>query len=348
MKRMVMGVLALVAALVGAAPGPGGAAPAAPALVSPQTDYRLENFSPTLSWKNPPGSLQYQLRVLPYANDGPGINLIRGLADSYTVVAPGVGGGNYVLLPDMSYTWQVRASDVAGSIGEDHASWSEWSETRSFRTPSPQSELLVLTAPLNGQRLRGQTATLQWTHPNPSIFYYEVQVSTDPQFRTGADAQAAVWWNLVHGGLAQPHNSWTTPQLEPEVAYYWRVRPRVQGDGTPTDWAGPWRFNMIAAAPCCQAFVSFDKPRPQPDETVTVLGRLTDWSGGPIAGASMRAVWRYDRGPTVLCEGSETDEDGRSRCSRRIERYSGDRIAVTVEFTYQSQTYTDTGYITPN
>lgn len=58
-------------------------------------------------------------------------------------------------------------------------------------------------------------------------------------------ATAAVYWNLVHGGVTTPQNSWRVPEAYPLVGgatYYWRVRPRVQGDGLAVDWSDKWRF----------------------------------------------------------------------------------------------------------
>jgi hypothetical protein len=44
---------------------------------------------------------------------------------------------------------------------------------------------------------------------------------------------------LIHGGVAAPPNSYRIPAgfpLQAGVTYHWRVRPRVQGDGTPVGW----------------------------------------------------------------------------------------------------------------
>jgi hypothetical protein len=88
---------------------------------------------------------------------------------------------------------------------------------------------------------------LTWTHPSPNLFYWEVQVSLDPRFTTDPGAATSfVWWNLVHGGQTTPPNSWVTPLLEPGQTYYWRVRPRVQGDGTPVAWGPTWSFTTPA------------------------------------------------------------------------------------------------------
>ena len=61
-----------------------------------------------------------------------------------------------------------------------------------------------------------------------------------------ATAIASVYWNLVHGGETNPLNSWTVPEgfgLNAQSTYYWRVRPRVQGDGTEVAWSTTWTFH---------------------------------------------------------------------------------------------------------
>ena len=83
------------------------------------------------------------------------------------------------------------------------------------------------------------TPTLSWSDGNPATFYYEVQISKDPDFGNGG----FLYWNLVHGGVG--NNSYAVPSqfpLEAGQTYYWRVRPRVQGDGVPTGWSNAWIF----------------------------------------------------------------------------------------------------------
>ena len=56
---------------------------------------------------------------------------------------------------------------------------------------------------------------------------------------------ASVYWVLLHGGVSQPPMTYRVPDsfpLEPRTAYYWRVRPRIQGDGIPAAWSGLFRF----------------------------------------------------------------------------------------------------------
>src|SRR5205814_354137 len=102
------------------------------------------------------------------------------------------------------------------------------------------------SAPRPGGAVSTLTPTLTWANTDDRIYYYEVQLSKDSSFITDPSrATAAVYWNLVHGGQTQPLNSYTVPQsfpLEPKSTYFWRVRPRVQGDGTPVEWSSTFSF----------------------------------------------------------------------------------------------------------
>ncbi len=88
---------------------------------------------------------------------------------------------------------------------------------------------------------------LRWSDSAAGVFYYEVQVSGDSRFDVNpATATSFVWWNLVHGGVTNPLDSWQTPALQPSTAYFWRVRPRVQGDGMPVGWSPTFLFKTAA------------------------------------------------------------------------------------------------------
>ncbi|MCX6020619.1 MAG: hypothetical protein NTZ05_02610 [Chloroflexi bacterium] len=215
-----------------------------PSLDAPLNGATLTVAWATLVWTNPAGAMQYELLLSPVNNDGPGVHIIKptgGTVSMYTVSAyPALA----VLLPDMTYTWKVRTSPSTNSIGADDGSWGAWSEVRAFRTRSVSSATITAEAPTNGSIL---TATapiaLRWSNAVPEVFYYELQVSPDPEFTVEpSKAIASVWWNLVHGGVTNPPNSWVTPELQPNTVYYWRVRPRVQGDGLAPAWSRTWSF----------------------------------------------------------------------------------------------------------
>ncbi|MCX6021159.1 MAG: hypothetical protein NTZ05_05430, partial [Chloroflexi bacterium] len=209
----------------------------APTLSTPADGATLPSLAANLTWTNPVGATQYQIQVIPFNGDGPGTNLIRGVATSYAVTAPDFGGltPNYMMLPDMTYTWRVRTTSKATFAPEDDPSWSAWS-LRLFRTPAVSTSGIRLTSPAAGGTVATLAPTLVWTNRDAQVFYYEVQLSKDPAFNADpATAIASVYWELRHGAVTTPPNSYTVPAsfpLEPATPYFWRVRPRVQGDGT--------------------------------------------------------------------------------------------------------------------
>ena len=228
----------------------------APTPLSPVDGTLLPGLSTVLIWNQSAGTKQFHIQVLPADSpstgqpDGPAIDLIIGdstliAAASYAVPSPVFGVGPYVMLPGMTYRWRVRVSDATGSIGVNDVSWSQWSQERTFKTKPAVSSTIGRVTPAEGA-FTSRFPAVQWNDSDPAIFYYEVQVSRDSQFHTGPDAVAPVFWNLVHGGESFPPQSWKIPSqfpLEP-VRHYWRVRPRVQGDGTPVEWSPAFSFQV--------------------------------------------------------------------------------------------------------
>ncbi|MBI2885675.1 MAG: hypothetical protein HYY02_00550 [Chloroflexi bacterium] len=244
-----LGILAALAAagLWVAASHPQRAAAAivdAPQLIAPANDETITTFGPTLQWANPAGTTQYQLQVIPINNDGPGVNLIIGSADtSFAIPAP---PSWYGLLPDMSYTWRVRATDAIVSVSETDSGWGPWTEARSFRTPTVSSGTVSLDSPAGGALATSLTPTLTWSNSDSAVYYYEVEVSKDPAF----GPNAFLYSERRHGAVTTPLNSYAIPggfPLEAGTTYYWRVRPRVQGDGTPVEWPAVASFRTPAA-----------------------------------------------------------------------------------------------------
>ncbi|MSQ10744.1 MAG: hypothetical protein EXR52_07045 [Dehalococcoidia bacterium] len=211
--------------------------PNQPLAVGPADGAVLPNLSPTLNWETPAGAAQVHLQVIPANNDGPGLNLIIAAAQSFGIPAPPDWFG---MLPGMGYTWRVRTTTSSAFAPESDPSWGPWSERIVFRTPSPSSSIVALVSPADGATTTNVTPSLRWSSASAQLFYWEVQISRDPAFETNpAKAIASVYQNLVHGGLTTPANSYAVPSsapLESRAVYYWRVRPRVQGDGTPVVW----------------------------------------------------------------------------------------------------------------
>ena len=203
------------------------------------------SMGPLLQWTQPPQTTWFQVQVIPFNEDGPGINLVIGdsaqvRAAQYQVMAPNFGSAdpNYVLLPDMTYLWRVRTSTVLTNPTE--ADWSAWAAS-SFRTPPASSSTITRVAPALFGEVSTLTPTLTWANSNPAVFYYEVQLSRDFEF----GPNAFLYSEYVHGGASTPPNSYVVPEafpLEAGAIYYWRVRPRIQGNGDPLPWS---RINVF-------------------------------------------------------------------------------------------------------
>ena len=164
-------------------------------------------------------------------------------AAQYQVQAPDFGGArNYVMLPDITYTWRVRTATTGDTPGTNE--WTAWS-ARTFHTPTKSSATISRVSPDNGAAAGSTRPALLWDNSDKEVFYYEVQVSSDPGFCNTAGCPM-LYWELVHGGVSSPPNTYLVPEqfpLESGAAYHWRVRPRIQGDGEPVDWSESWTFD---------------------------------------------------------------------------------------------------------
>ena len=205
------------------------------------------SMGPLLQWTQPPRTTWFQVQVIPFNEDGPGINLVIGdgalvRAAQYQVRGPNFGSAdpNYVMLPGMTYLWRVRTATVLTNPTE--ADWSAWAVS-SFKTPPASSSTITPVAPPAFGEASTLTPTLTWANSNTAVFYYEVQVSKDYEF----GPNAFLYSEYVHGGASTPPNSYVVPEafpLEAGEIYYWRVRPRIQGDGDRCRGAPPtcsWR-----------------------------------------------------------------------------------------------------------
>ena len=203
------------------------------------------SMGPLLQWTQPPRTTWFQVQVIPFNEDGPGINLVIGdgalvRAALYQVLGPNFGSAdpNYVMLPDMTYLWRVRTTTVLTNPTE--ADWSAWAVS-SFKTPPASSSTITPVAPQSYREVSTLTPTLTWANSNTAVFYYEVQVSRDYEF----GPNAFLYSEYVHGGASTPDNSYVIPAafpLEAGEIYYWRVRPRIQGDGAPLPWSTTYVF----------------------------------------------------------------------------------------------------------
>lgn len=79
-----------------------------------------------------------------------------------------------MLLPDMIYSWLVRATDKPTFAGESDPTWSPWSPVVTFRTPAPSSAGLRAVSLAEGASVAAAALDLRWSDPANEIFYYEV------------------------------------------------------------------------------------------------------------------------------------------------------------------------------
>ena len=265
----------------------------APTLGTPANGTQLAALNAiTLTWSVPSGTTQYQIQVVPAKNDGPGINLIRDVATTYTIDPPVLGQGPYVMLPGMTYTWRVRATTKTTSVDEADSSWGAWSDDWTFTTPAPSAAGTTAIEPAIGTTALTLLPALRWSDNQSFVFYYELQLSKDPTFNTNpATATASVYTNLVHGGQSEPLNTWRVPAnfpLEPSTQYYWRVRPRVQGNGTPVSWSQSFSFMTASKS-------AIPVP-PKPSVAVPQWVK----TGGPVGGLGYDVRMRPDNPDMVF------------------------------------------------
>jgi endonuclease YncB( thermonuclease family) len=295
-----------------------------PAPSSPSDGQSVADFGPVLEWLQPAGTTQNHVQVVPFNNDGPGVNLIISPQDPSLPLPPPPQW--YGLLPDMTYSWRVRASDASVAVGTEDASWSDWSPQWTFRTPALSAASISPAEPASDSTVATLTPTLVWAESNPNAWYYEVQISRDPGFGAGA----FLYWELRHGGVTTPPRSYTVPSpypLEPGQRYYWRVRTRVQGDGSSVLWSQTWTFQTQGggAAPDGQVTAILDGATIEviiggQRKQVRYLGinvprvAPAECYGAQAAARNSELV----EGQTVRLEKDQTEADGSGRLLRYV------------------------------
>lgn len=213
------------------------------ALAAPASGAIADRINPTLSFRIPAGTQQVELLLIPSYNPNAAVSVVGPATNDIALPAPPTW---YGMLGGTTYYWRVRATNQTGVLPRDHPSWSPWSETWNFRTPMPSGATVYPVSPNQRQRAGTLTPTLVWADTQPANFYYEVQVSHDPNFITDPwQAIAMVYWEIRHGGVTNPPNSYAIPRdfpLSPGVGYYWRVRPRTGENPAAVPWSPTWSF----------------------------------------------------------------------------------------------------------
>jgi hypothetical protein len=211
--------------------------------LGPASGSLVEQVNPMLSFRLPPGAQQVEIMLIPASNPSGGVSIVQPAATEIALPAPPHW---YWMLPGTTYYWRVRASNQAGDLPREHPSWTPWSDTWSFRTPMPGGESVYPLQPAPHAVADSLLPTLVWGDTTGTNFYYEIQLSRDPNFVTDPlAARAMVYWEVRHGGFSSPRNSYTVPSgypLTPGVTYYWRVRPRSGDNPASVGWSKTWSF----------------------------------------------------------------------------------------------------------
>lgn len=237
----------------------------------------------TLRFKAPPEATWVELKVTPSPNaytkqpDGPDIHLVlASQGGEFKIPAP---PGWFGMLPGMTYTWQVRWTDQLGEevgkppkLDQEGGAWSPWTKD-TFKTRDASLATLSMVGPEDNSVVDSLDAAVKWKNQDREIFYYEVQISKDPTFNTNSEtATETVWWAIVHGGIT--HNSWSPSmagvQYDPNSTYYWRVRPRQQGDAIQLGWKGAKSFTTVGPA-------LKSENQPQPNLQRVKIDRQNGW-----------------------------------------------------------------------
>ncbi|MBI3240819.1 MAG: hypothetical protein HYZ49_00795 [Chloroflexi bacterium] len=171
-----------------------------PQLITPNQLYPPPILRPLFDWGNVSGALSYTLQV----------SISRSFA--FCEVSMNMASSAHTLTNDLprnaTIFWRVRANNSSGS--------SPWSRVGHFDSPNPPS-VPMLTSPTNGApMLTGPMPILDWSDSNSAPAYYEVTISTNPQFSSVLGRR--------QGGRT-PFSTYTveTP-LTRGAIYYWRVR----------------------------------------------------------------------------------------------------------------------------
>ncbi|MBI2887113.1 MAG: hypothetical protein HYY02_07880 [Chloroflexi bacterium] len=214
-------------------------------LVSPRNGTLSSTIAPTLSWVPPAGSTHYEMVITPAGNEAASVRFVNTISSTYPIPGPPTW---YGMLPDTLYYWRVRVNNASSPVPGDHPSWGPWTDAWAFRTPMPATDIISAVTPKNGEAVAGPTPTLAWENASSHIFYYEIQISRDPDFTVDPQrATSALYWETVHGGLTTPRNSYTVRSkypLQRGQVYYWRVRPAVALPSRPMGWSPTWSFRV--------------------------------------------------------------------------------------------------------
>jgi hypothetical protein len=193
------------------------APPVSPVLASPINGAADQQVSLNLSWGTSALALAYEVEISVSSTFGSTLFDQAGA----TLTSASVSG----LANGTTYYWRANASNVAGT---------SWANAWSFTTIIAAPAAPVLAAPTSGSVNEAVSLSLNWG-TSAGATGYEVEVSQSSTFTsTLFDQTGASLTYATVSGLAY------------STTYYWRANASNIGG---TNWAAPWSFTTIIAAP---------------------------------------------------------------------------------------------------
>ena len=215
-----------------------------PSLNSPMNGSRINDNTPTFSWRSTIGAKNYELWV------------DNNQDFSSPEVLENVAGTTYTstsVLVDGTYYWKVRA------FGADNVELG-WSSTWVFTVDTVQPAVPTLVSPEDNLTDNVMTKTFMWTRPEPTATY-NLQISTSASFGS-----------LYFDNSLIAENSYTFT-FSAGGAYYWRVRAKDTA-GNWSAWSENFKFT-ITAPPGAPSLNSPENATHTSDNTITLR-----WTAG--------------------------------------------------------------------
>jgi hypothetical protein len=202
------------------------AVPQQPALNFPADGSPDQTIPLTLIWKNAIGAATYHLQIATDSGFAAAFFVDSAVVDT----SKSVGG----LANNTKYFWRVRAKNPVGV--------SSWSLRRNFVTFAAVLQAPVLWSPADGTSGQPVAPVLRWQRVSGAL-KYRIQISVNSDFSTISSQDS---------GLTD--TSKTLSALAYNTVYFWRVR--AENATGFSNWATPWYFTTILAAPQVPSLVS--------------------------------------------------------------------------------------------
>ena len=204
--------------------------PAAPNLTSPVNGALNIPLTPILTWDSSAASYSYRVQL---ANNP---SFSGTLIDSGGILNTSFNISSGILANNNLYYWRVRGENAGGS--------GAWSSVFNFTTIVALPVAPGLILPANGSANIPLTPLFDWDSTSPAESY-TLQASLDTSFTV---------FQVFINGITQSFLQLTSPQLQNNLRYYWRVNA-VNAAGT-GPWSQVFNFTTVFGMPAAPTLLS--------------------------------------------------------------------------------------------